>query len=241
MKSLFFIIVLNIVLRCQYHIKIDKEIQKDSDFIQRKYDVPSQNKGLYVGWHSGEPEVRNLSYVSGGEQIMLEWYALNPEEVTFDFRILDSLLQNIYKKEFKTTIQANNNHMQSWIFDKTPYYPGRFSLQKSWHEKVSPMNWHPVYTKAYTDFSQVRATHLKNSAYRSAGLGIRQNFNALGTEFQIITEEYVSLEQWVIPSGVEPYVKYSDKLINYMKTVLNAYVKNYKADFLVFVLNNIPN
>lgn len=201
---------------------------------------PHEDRGLYAVWYMREPEVLNLPYISPGEQLIFNWNELNPEEGKYDFSKLDEKLKEIFNKGYKTSLQVNGLFKPLWLYEKVPYHPQILAPQMARSEKGTLMYWHPAYIKAHTDFIEAWAVHLKNSEYKSAILGIRQNFNAMGTEYTMVPEEYRSIDQWYTPPGVEKGIEYTEALrIKYMKAILSSYIRNMSDSFTVFVRNNI--
>jgi hypothetical protein len=99
--------------------------------------------------------------------------------------------------------------------------------------------WHPTYRKAYLDLLAAYGQHLKKSPYRQAILGVRLNFNAVGTEHFDVPAEYQDPAKWITPRGVEPGPRWDrDQVDSYQKAVVRAFIANFRPEVRVFVRNN---
>ena len=58
--------------------------------------------------------------------------------------------------------------------------------------------WHPAYVKAYFAVLHAYAEHLKHAPYRANVLGVRLNFNALGTEHTAVRPEDQDPSRWTV-------------------------------------------
>jgi hypothetical protein len=201
-------------------------------------EEPHPDRGLYAIW--AKPEAMELPYITGG-QIVLQWRDLNPQEGVFDFSELDARMRALHSINRKSTIQINGNRKPDWLYNEVPWHPEKLTVQIRQEEKGSLMYWHPNHLRAYTEFLQAWATHLKQSPYRSMVLGIRQNFNALGTEHHAIPQDKQSLDQWIVPPGVTQGRQWTREIGHeYDMEVVSAFVEYFSDDFRVFVRNNLP-
>ncbi|MDB6115224.1 MAG: hypothetical protein JWQ62_2169, partial [Lacunisphaera sp.] len=103
------------------------------------------------------------------------------------------------------------------------------------------MFWHPDFEAAHLAMLRALAAHLRASPYRGSLLGIRMNFNAVGTEQLEVPEQYRSPDQWIFPAGLT-----RAGLPDYSPAVRAAYldqtVETYKkefADWTVVLVRNL--
>lgn len=201
---------------------------------------PHPDRGLYAVWTFGDTDVERLSYVRGG-QITLDWQTVHPEPGRFDFASLDALLREMQARGRKATVQINGGRKPAWLFARVPHHPERVTPQVG-DPRGSLMYWHPAHVSAHLDLLRAWAEHLRQSPYKSAVLGIRQNLNALGTEFTVVPEGKRSLAQWITPSGVAPGTEWTlAAATDYHRTILAAYVECFSRDFTIFVRNHLSD
>jgi hypothetical protein len=196
--------------------------------------------GLYAIWYTNHPDVLNLPYISGG-QIVLQWADIEPAEGHYDFSTLDAQLSDFAKTNLKTTIQINGDRKPSWLFQLVPHTATKLSIQVG-DDPGTLMYWHPDYIKAYTDLLAAFARYLKNSPYLSCVSGMRQNFDAIGTEQINVPAANQALNQWIVPVGVTQGPTWTQTLADdYQKTVLDAFVNDFSSWVFVFIRNTISD
>jgi hypothetical protein len=184
--------------------------------------------------------VLNLPYITGG-QIVLQWADIEPAEGQYDFSSLDSQLFDFTKTELKTTVQINGDRKPLWLFQKVPHDPDKLGVQVG-DSQGTLMYWHPAYIKAYTDLLKAFAQHLKNSPYLANIVGIRQNFDAIGTEQITVSAADQLLSHWIVPAGVAQGAIWTQAIADdYQKTVLEVFVNNFSGWVMVFIRNTIDN
>lgn len=190
-------------------------------------NVPRESRsGIYAIWYTNDPAVLSLPFISGG-QVMERWAPLEPKQGQYDWTALDAKLAELAKQNRNTTVQVNGNEKPLWMFDKIPYHPERISYQIQ-DKKGTLMFWHPLFEKTYLDFIAAFAKHIKESPYRKNVIGVRMNFNALGTEGMTVDQKYRSPDQWIVPEGATQGPAYSDALASaYHKKVMKAYIDNF--------------
>ncbi|OPZ17286.1 MAG: hypothetical protein BWZ10_01231 [candidate division BRC1 bacterium ADurb.BinA364] len=199
---------------------------------------PHPNRGLYSIWYSSQPETLDLPYIVGGQAIK-QWADLAPAPGRFDFTALDQDLAALKKRGFPTTVQINGNRKPEWLFERVPYHPQKLSHQTG-DAKGTLMYWHPAHREAYRDLLRAFSEYLDSSPYRDTILGIRLNFNALGTEHTAVSESQRSLDQWIVPPGVEGAVEWSVAVGEaYRADVIQWFVELLGGKTRVFVRNNI--
>ncbi|GEM_PF-706920 len=162
--------------------------------------------GIYAVWYSDKPEVLNLPYVKGG-QVMELWADLDKGNGQYDFSAIDQKLEELANRGFSTTIQVNGGKKPKWLFEKVPYFPlrdGKGFVYQVQDKQGTLMYWHPTFVQAYLDFIKAFAAHIKQSPHRDLILGVRMNFNAVGTEAMVCPEYARTQQGWIVPDGIDP-------------------------------------
>ena len=199
---------------------------------------PLIHRGLYAVWYERTPEVLELPYITGG-QVVVQWADLEKAEGQYDFSRLAAQMKKLHDQQRMFTVQVNGNDKPAWLFDHVPSLPEPLSTQV--HDaRGTLMYWHPVFERAYLHFLAAYAAFLKQSPYRASVLGVRQNFNAIGTEHWHVPRDKIALSQWRVPAGAkagEPFTQALGRA--YQSRVLEAFVKEFTPDTRVFVRNNI--
>jgi hypothetical protein len=129
-----------------------------------------------------------------------------------------------------------------WLFNEVPYHTQKFSVQVR-DKKGSLMYWHPTHKQAYANLLKAFAEFVRNNKNGKYLVGIRQNFNGVGTEHLRIPEENRDLKQWIVPEGADksiPLQAWSDEVGDqYEIFVLDNYIELFANTVKVFVRNNI--
>ena len=169
----------------------------------------------------------------------MQWADLEKEECQYDFSQLTAKMQILHEQKKPFTVQVNGNIKPAWLFDRVPFLPEPLGVQVR-DKRGTLMYWHPEFERAYLNFLRAFAAFLKQSPYRSSLLGVRQNFNAIGTEHLQVPRDKISLSQWSVPSGVSPGEAFTPALARaYQTRVLETFVKEFSPHTRVFVRNNI--
>ena len=196
---------------------------------------PDPRRGLYVVW--GKPKLLQLPFIRGG-QICLQWRDVQPEPNRYDFSRLDRALAQMHDLGRPVTIQINGNRHPDFLFKRVPSC--RESLSHQVNDQQGTLQyWHPDYVRAYLDLLAAYGRHLKESPHREAVLGVRLNFNALGTEHVQVPAKYRSSEAWTYPPGVQPGPRWNPQVANdYQHRVIEAFIEHFTPEITVFVRNN---
>jgi hypothetical protein len=202
-------------------------------FSQRPSEpVPHPHRGLFAIWTNDMTP--DLPFIQGG-QVFLQWRTVEASEGHYDFTDLDRQLEAMHKRGRVATVQLNGNVHPDYLYTRVPYTQKPLSVQIR-DKQGSLQYWHPAYVKAYTDLLAAYGRHVKASPYRSSVLGIRMNFNALGTEHVEIPPDQRDPSAWIVPAGVRPGRAWSPEVASaYQRTVMDAFVRNFAPEFLVFV------
>ena len=199
--------------------------------------------GLYAIWYSANSEkYLSPSYIKGG-QIVLQWKDVEVSQGNYDFSQVDERLAELHKRGLFTTIQINGNHKPSWLFEQVPYIEKKLSVQVR-DPKGSLMFWHVTHRTAYLSMLRAFAAHLRDSAFEDTLLGLRMNLNAIGTEHHDVRPEYRSLDQWIVPAGIDraeiaPWSR--ERADRYIEAVLDTYIDAFQGIARIFVRNGIPD
>jgi hypothetical protein len=165
--------------------------------------------------------VAQLPYLSGG-QAVVQWADVQDEPDVFNFTSLDAAVMAAIgalpaSRHPRFTIQVNGNTHPRFLFKKVPFIPS----DNSWSaENRDPCPdglipaptagtkscvlqfWHPYFVDQYTKMVQALADHLANATYAPKLLGVRQNFDAVGTEGTGIPFDKRNSSLWIVPAGV---------------------------------------
>ena len=199
---------------------------------------PPKHRGLYAIWYYGKPQVLELPFITGGQAIV-QWADVHPAEGRYDFSKLVARLKPLHEAGMPATVQINGNVKPAWLFEKVPHHPDKLGHQVA-DKRGTLMYWHPVHEKAYLDFLQACAKFLKTSPYGGTVLGVRLNFNALGTEHLGIPKDKRALKQWIVPKGADPGQEWTLRLGQaYRAKVVRTFVQHFPPQIRVFVRNNI--
>lgn len=201
-------------------------------------------EGLYALWYQkreNPQQYLDQPYIVGG-QMVYQWKDLEPEKGRYDFSKMAQELDRYGKMKVYTTIQINGNLKPDWLFNEVPCHPKKFSLQVR-DEKGSLMYWHPTHKEAYVNLLGALSEFVRSNKNSRYFLGIRQNFNGLGTEHITIPRENQDLNQWIIPENADKSVKLQpwtpEVGEDYETFVLDNYIKLFSQSVKVFVRNNI--
>jgi len=200
--------------------------------------APPANRGLYAIWAGNKPELLDLPFVNGG-QAFVQWAWLEPEPGVYDWSRLDVILKTLNERQQPGTVQVNGNNKPAWLYDRVPTRPDKLSNQIN-DDQGTLMYWHPNHLKAYTDFLAAYGQHLAASPYHDAVLGVRLNFNALGTEHMHVKVPDRDPAAWHCPPGVDPGPKFDEHTVGtYQRAVVDAFVKAFRPHTRIFVRNNV--
>jgi hypothetical protein len=198
--------------------------------------APDPNRGIYAIWTKGLAD--HLPFVKGG-QVIVQWKQLQPAEDRDDFSQLRDQLEQIARLGRVTTVQLNANLQPAFLFGKVPL--NRLMFIKEQDSRGTLQYWHPAYVKAYTDLIAAFAREIKSSPYRSTVIGVRLNYNAIGTEGIVVRPEERDPAKWVAPPGVEPGPQWTEEIATaYRRTVEDAFLRNFGPDIRVFLRSGIP-
>jgi len=196
------------------------------------------NSGLYAIWYRDNYELLNVPYIVGG-QIMVQWHDVEPEAGRYDFSSIGQELKKLRALGKRTTIQINGNLKPAWLFASVPYYLEKLSVQV--RDKAGTlMYWHPRHREAYTNMLKAFAGFLAQSPERDALIGIRLNFNAIGTEHFPVPKDAQNLAKWIVPPGAQLGPPWSpDEVAAYEKAVVDTFVNHLAPHAKIFVRNNV--
>lgn len=199
---------------------------------------PAKDRGLYAIWYNNIPQVLDLPYVSGG-QVVVQWSDVEPSEGQYDFSKIEEKLKPLNERGYPATIQINGNIKPEWLFDVVPSRPEIIGHQIK-DKRGTLMYWHERHEAAYLGMLRAFARFLKETPLRDSVLGVRLNFNSLGTEHFNVEAKYRSLSGWNAPAGVEMGAEWTKAIGNaYRSRVVEAFVEYFTPEVRVFVRNSI--
>jgi hypothetical protein len=211
---------------------------------QRTVDrLQTEARGFYLLWSQGRPEAErllDLPFVRGG-QIVLQWREVEPAPGRYDFSGVDAGLARFAARGQRASLQINGNLKPLWLFEQVPHVPTKLSVQVRDAEGTL-MFWHPRFQDAHLAMLEAAARHLRASPHRSALLGLRLNFNAIGTEHMNVPADLVAPDRWLAPPGVDRAVAgtYTREVHDaYVDRVVAAYDRLFADWATVFVRNTI--
>jgi hypothetical protein len=213
---------------------------------------PQDQGRLFGVWYAGSPDVvAQLPYLRGG-QAVVQWSAVQPSPDTFNFTPLDAAVSTAISslpagRDPRFTIQINGNTHPRFLFEHVPFIPSdnSWSAENQDHcpEGLFPVPagtkscvlqfWHPYFVDQYTKLVKALAAHLAAADYAPQLLGVRQNFDAVGTEGVGIPFALRNSSLWVVPAGVLPALPFdgtpgmAGTRLNYTRTVFAAHVDSF--------------
>ena len=176
---------------------------------------------IFGVWYSADSKVAQLPYLSGG-QAVVQWADVQNQPDTFNFTSLDAAVATAIAalpatRHPRFTIQVNGNLHPQFLFTKVPFIPSDNSWsaenQDPCPEGLTPAPpegtkscvlqfWHPYFVAQYVKMVQALAAHLAKADYAPKLLGVRQNFDAVGTEGTGVPFDQRNASLWIVPEGV---------------------------------------
>ena len=201
-----------------------------------------QERGIALIWYGDQVNLNSRDDIVSTGQIFYMWRWFEPMEGKYAFDDLDARLREVHYKGMKTVIQINGNRRPDYLYKIVPYLKDiQYPTAEDHLDGFGPlMYWHPDYKKKYRNMIMALAGHLKKSPYKDAVLGIRHNYNAIGTEHHYIRPEHREHTQWTL----EENASWSDKwpwtpdiADNYKTWVIDMYIEafNPPEDINVFL------
>jgi len=210
-----------------------------ADVIYRSIPQRNDAPGVYPIWY--KDQVYDLPFVEGA-QIVLQWGNIETSQGVYDFSTLVTKLTEAKNRGVLASVQINGNLKPAYLFNLVPYHPLALSSQVS-DLQGTLMYWHPDFVTAHNAFLAAYASFIKESPLAQYILGIRQNFNAIGTEHYVVPSQNIDLAQWQVPPGVDPHVPWTKQIgDDYRTNVLAQYVSLFNnSGVQLFVRNSIDD
>lgn len=190
------------------------------------------DRGVSMIWYGSQNNLDDRDGIVANGQIFYMWRWFEPAEGAYAFDDLDAKLKAVHGKNMKATIQINGNVHPDYLFDLVPYLKGKEYPSQHDHDNGygPPMYWHAVYKEKYESLIRALAEHLKDSPYRETVLGIRQSYNAIGTEHHWIRPEDRTQDNWTRESGATwggpwPWTREIDE--QYLTWAIDRYVEHF--------------
>jgi hypothetical protein len=198
--------------------------------------IPDPASGLYAIW--SRPEISDALPFLKGDQVRLQWSEVQPEADRYDFSALNRQLERVAALGRLTTVQLNANRHPAFLARVVPHYTG--TLKRAETDRMFQY-WHPTYIKAYTDLIAALARAVKSSPHRSRVIGVRLNYNAIGTEFLIVRPEERDPAQWSAPPGVTLAPPWTEDLAGaYRRLVVDSFLRGFNPEIRVLLRTGNP-
>lgn len=199
---------------------------------------PWPGHGLYTLGLDDDGKIMSMPYIQGG-RILVQWADLEVGKNDYNFDLLDKQLQKFDKLGMKATVQVNGSLKPRWLYNEVAVLE-KENIQVKDPEGILQY-WDPIYAEAYLAFIAAYGGHLKKSPYKDLVLGIRQNFNAIGTEHTSVKGEDADPKRWKpAPNGHVYNVPYSREVADdYRRQVVQAHIDAFCPDFVLFLRNNV--
>ncbi|MVF12952.1 hypothetical protein FT643_12460 [Ketobacter sp. MCCC 1A13808] len=196
--------------------------------------APAKNPygGIYLIWATGADQY-SLDFIDGG-QVMLQWKSLHTGEDEYDWGKLDKHLAYFDNLDIKVTLQINGNRKPAFLFQRVPYHSVPHSHQIK-DKDGTLMYWHPYYVDQYEKFLIALSKHLKKAAYSDHILGIRMNYNKVGTEHSISVKDMPPKAEWKVPRGVKWVDFESTQNEDYVERINKAYLTYFPPEYKLFL------
>lgn len=207
--------------------------------------LQTEARGFYLLWAQGRADaeqILDLPFMRGG-QVVLQWADVEPAPGRYDFAKVDEGLARFAARRQWATLQINGNRKPAWLFEQVPHVSEKLSVQVS-DATGTLMFWHPRYQDAHLGMLSALARHLGASPHRAVLLGLRLNFNAIGTEHLRVPAELTAPEGWIAPPGVDRGAAGSFTAAAhevYVDRVVSAYDRLFADWTTVFVRNNLSD
>jgi hypothetical protein len=200
--------------------------------------APDPNRGLYAIW-TRPGATDSLRFLKGG-QVVLQWEQVEATEGQYDFSRLHSQLEAIAKLDRVTTVQLNANRWPRFLFTRVPHVTEMLGKEQDRHGTLA--YWHPAYVKAYAALIAEFARQVKSSPHRARLIGVRFNYNAIGTEYMTVPEEWRDPARWTLPEGVAPAAPWTEEAaFAYRKTVVDTFLRHFSPEIRIFLRSGGPN
>jgi hypothetical protein len=194
--------------------------------------APDARRGLYAIWLA-PGQASDYPFLVGG-QAVVQWRDVEPAPGRYDFTPIERQLAS----GRAATVQINGNRHPEWLFERAPYTAKKLSVQVN-DARGTLAYWHPAYREAYRRLLLAAGAWLKASPRRNAVLGIRLNFNAIGTEHFDVPEGDRGPGAWTSPAGVAPPLAWTRATgVEYRREVIATFAEAYLPAFRLFLRNN---
>jgi hypothetical protein len=200
--------------------------------------APVENRGLYALWYNADQSVLDAPFITGG-QIVCQWRDVEPAKGRYDFSTIERQLKEFSRTGRKTTIQINGNRKPDWLFDEVPHTSEQLSVQVR-DPQGTLMYWHPTHRDAYLAMLKQFAAFIRHCGCRDALIGMRLNFNPIGTEHLHVPDAYNNPGAWTVPDGADPGIGFTEEInLEYQDAVVRTYVDHLAPLLRVFVRNGV--
>jgi hypothetical protein len=198
--------------------------------------IPEPARGLYAIWT--RPEISDPLPLLKGEQVRLQWRDVQPEAGRYDFGSLHQQLARVARLGRFTTVQLNANRHPDFLFGLVPTHSA--TLKRGETDRMLQY-WHPAYINAYTELIGAFAREVKASPHRSCVIGVRLNYNAIGTEFLIVRPEERDQAQWTAPAGTALAPAWTEEIAaDYRRLIVETFRREFNPEIRVLLRTGNP-
>jgi len=199
--------------------------------------------GALQGVNVNMPEYVRYYQLSRSDRDV-QWAYIEPEQGVYDFSIIEEKLKEIDELGRNAIIKLNANRKPDWLFDIVPYHPEK--LGGAIDDPLGTlMYWHPTYIEAHENMLIAFGEYLETTPYRDIITGIRMSYNAIGVEHTGVAPNRRSLDQWIIPDGVDddiPIEEFTPAIeAEYRETVLNFFIDHILPHAYVWARTNLDD
>jgi len=204
------------------------------------------NSGVYGIWLGSRSSYLDSPYVKGGQAVE-NWADVDSafeSPNVGNWGPMDADMKVFHDKSMSATIQINGNNKPDYLFNKVPYNPTKLDTVND--SQGTLMYWHQTHKDTYHELLADMRNHMvgmgASTNYLSNIIGIRMNFNLVGTEHSTIPSTMNDwAEGWIQPAGCSsrgswPWIgSYADQCQQYVE---DAYANHVAPDIFVFCRTN---
>ena len=164
-----------------------------------------------------------MPFLVGG-QVVVQWGDVQREEGRYDFqRFAAPNWRKLDRLGRVTTVQLNANTLPEFLFAKVPHHPEALTVRVRTGTGRLRLLASLLSSRPTPISSPHLRARLKSSPYRSRVIGVRFNYNAIGTEGMIVMPNKRDPAQWIAPPGVTPAPAWTEEIATaYRHTIQQA-------------------
>lgn len=195
-------------------------------------DVRAENSGLYAIWYGSQMNLLNLPGIVGG-QVVVDWKDVEKSKGVYDFTAITTKINQLKSLGKVATVQINGSKKPDYLFNEVPWVAEKLHHSIK-DDKGSLMFWHPNHLNAYKKLIEAYGKYIETR--KNDFLGVRLNFNPLGTEITFVRAPYRDADAWIYPSGVEKGVDWTNSVAReYEIAVTNEFIEHLAPHIKLFL------